>query len=75
MPATLTVIVKLLVSPGASITELVQVTVWPTAVQVQPAPVLFEAKVRPVGKVSVTVNRPVVQSAAALLVTVRVYVP
>src|SRR5687767_8792538 len=44
--------------PAANRADRVQVTVWPAAVQVQVALLELEAKLRPVGSVSVTVIGP-----------------
>lgn len=48
----------------------VQVTVCPAAEHVQPLAVPFLMKVKPVGKVSVTVTTPVVAAAVAAFLTV-----
>jgi len=63
--ATLTVIVKLLDPEAAMAVVLVQVTVWPTALQVQPVPAEL-ANVRPAGRVSTTVVVPVVAAVPPL---------
>ena len=75
LPATftLTIRVMVLLVLGASGPGLVQVTVWPTAEQVQPLPVP-ETKLKPVGSVSVTVIVPMVL-AEPMFVAVTVYVP
>ena len=58
--ATLTVrVIGLLLAPAASGPAVVQVTAWPTALQLHPVPVP-DTYVRPVGSVSVTVIVPVV---------------
>jgi hypothetical protein len=68
--ATATVSVTVLLPPPASGPGFVQVTVWPAALQVQPAPAP-ETKVIPAGSESVIVIVPVV-AAVPLFVTLSV---
>jgi hypothetical protein len=66
-------VIGLPAAPAAMTAVLVQVTIWPDALQVQPVP-LAALKVKPVGSVSLTVIVPDVATLPVLLTAIE-YVP
>ena len=61
-------------TPAAMTLDVVHVTVWPAAPQVQAVPVPL-TKLSPAGSVSTTVTTPLVAAVPAVLFTVIVYTP